>query len=138
MKFPKLFQLLHTVSFFVITITLFGCSADHHAREAQRGLDGDRMTVGTVQQEITIGMSSADVVAALGSPNVITTDEKRREVWVYDKFATDVAASGGSWTVLLAGHSAVAGSKSQRTLTVIIKFDEEKKVRDFAYHTSRF
>ena len=31
-----------------------------------------------------------------------------------------------------------ASSTSQRTLTVIIKFDEEKKVRDFAYHTSRF
>ncbi len=115
-----------------------GCSADYHAGEVQKGLQGDKMTLGTVQREITIGMSSAAVVEALGSPNVVTTDEQRREVWVYDKIATDVAASGGGWTLLLLGQSAGAASKSQRTLTIIIKFDEDKKVRDFGYHSSRF
>ncbi len=115
-----------------------GCSADYHAGEVQKGLRGDKMTLGTVQREITIGMSSAAVVEALGSPNVVTTDEQRREVWVYDKIATDVASSGGGWTLLLLGQSAEAASKSQRTLTIIIKFDENKKVRDFAYHISRF
>ena len=29
-------------------------------------------------------------------------------------------------------------SSSQKTLTVIIKFDEDGLVRDYAYHTSRF
>ncbi len=115
-----------------------GCSADYHAGKVQKGLQGDKITVGTVQREITVGMSSAAVVEAIGSPNVVTTDEQRREVWVYDKIATDVAASGGGWTLLLLGQSAGAASKSQRTLTIIIKFDEDKKVRDFAYHTSRF
>ena len=121
-----------------IIIGNLGCSAEYHAGEVQKGLQGDKMTVGTVQREITVGMSSAAVAEALGSPNVITTDEQRREVWLYDKIATDVAASGGGWTLLLLGQSAGAASKSQRTLTVIIKFDEDKKVRDFAYHTSRF
>jgi outer membrane protein assembly factor BamE (lipoprotein component of BamABCDE complex) len=119
-------------------IVLMGCSAKYHSGEVQKGLEGDRITVGTVQKEIKVGMSSAAVMEALGSPNVVTTDEQRREVWVYDKIATDVAASGGSWTLLLLGQSAGAASKSQRTLTIIIKFDEDKKVRDFAYHTSRF
>jgi len=119
-------------------IGVIGCSADYHAGEVQKGLEGDKVTVGTVQREIKLGMTSASVVEVLGSPNVITTDEQRREVWVYDKIATDVAASGGSWTLLLLGQSAGAASKSQRTLTIIIKFDEDKKVRDFAYHTSRF
>ena len=115
-----------------------GCSPAHHAKEVQKGLTGDRMTLGNVQREIRIGMSGAAVMEAMGSPNVVTTDEKRREVWIYDKFATDVAASGGGWSILLAGQSASAASKSQRTITIIIKFDEDKKVRDFAYHTSRF
>lgn len=115
-----------------------GCSAEYHAGEVQKGLQGDKVTVGTVQREIKVGMSSAAVAEVLGSPNVVTTDEQRREVWVYDKIATDVAASGGGWTLLLLGQSAGAASKSQRTLTIIIKFDEDKKVRDFAYHTSRF
>ena len=121
-----------------IIIGSIGCSADYHAGKINKGLQGDRMTVGTVQREIRVGMSSADVAEVLGSPNIVTTDEQRREVWVYDKIATDVAASGGSWTLLLLGQSAGAASKSQRTLTIIIKFDEDKKVRDFAYHTSRF
>ncbi len=115
-----------------------GCSADYHAGEVNKGLQGDKMTIGKVQREIRVGMSSAAVAEVLGSPNIVTTDEQRREVWVYDKIATDVAASGGSWTLLLLGQSAGAASKSQRTLTIIIKFDEDKKVRDFAYHTSRF
>ena len=115
-----------------------GCSAEYHAGEVHKGLQGDKMTVGTVQRKIRVGMSSAEVAEALGSPNIVTTDEQRREVWVYDKIATDVSTSGGYWTLLLLGQEARAASRSQRTLTIIIKFDEKKKVRDFAYHTSRF
>jgi len=121
-----------------IIIGSIGCSAEYHAGEVQKGLQGDKVTVGTVQREIRVGMSSAQVAEALGSPNIVTTDEQRREVWIYDKIATDVSASGGYWTLLLLGQEAGAASKSQRTLTIIIKFDEDKKVRDFAYHTSRF
>ena len=44
-----------------------------------------------------------------------------------------LGGAGGS-----AGRSTGAASTSQKTLTVIIKFDEAKKVRDFAYHTSSF
>lgn len=121
-----------------IIIGSAGCSADYHAGRVNEGLQGDRVTVGTVQREIKLGMSGAAVVEVLGSPNIVTTDEQRREAWVYDKFATDVAASSGYWTILLAGQQAGAASKSQRTLTVIIKFDQDKKVRDFAYHTTRF
>ena len=76
------------------------CGPEHHARKVQSGLEGDRLSVGTVQREIHRGMSGADVIAALGSPNVVTTDEGGREVWVYDKFATDVVSSGshgGAW-----------------------------------------
>ncbi|MBP8605353.1 MAG: hypothetical protein KBI46_05880 [Phycisphaerae bacterium] len=133
-------KLLHfyLLSVLVFSIVYSGCSADYHAQRVQEGMNGDRVTVGTVQRQIKVGMSSAEVIEALGSPNVITTDENRREVWVYDKFATDVASSGGYWTILFAGQSSGAASASQRTLTVVIKFDEEKKVRDFAYHTSRF
>ena len=132
-------HLIALITFMAATISgSMGCSADYHAGKVQKGIQGDKMTVGTVQRDINLGMSSAAVVEALGSPNVVTTDEQRREVWVYDKFATDVAASSGGWTVLIMGQNAGAASKSQRTLTVIIKFGQDKKVRDFAYHTARF
>ncbi len=130
-----------------------GCSASQHRAEVQE-TSADRITVGTVQREIRIGMSGADVVSILGSPNIVSTDANRDEVWVYDKIATDVAYSNseggvlglifgplGSTTGAVVGagtRSAGASSTSQRTLTVVINFDSDHRVDDFAYHTSRF
>ena len=133
----------------VLAAVLAGCTAGSHIDEV-RGGDTDRLTVGTVQKEITVGMSAAQVAEALGSPNIVTTDEGRMETWIYDKISNEVAYSksngtivglifGGSGGGLGAGsRSAGATSSSQRTLTVIIKFDSDKKVRDFSYHTSQF
>jgi len=140
-------------------LVLSGCGgAGYHASSVQQGLEGEKLTVGTVQREIRKGMSGAEVAQVLGSPNIVSTDEKGREVWIYDKIATDrvySTSSGGVSALVLggalagvgvagggvgAGYSSSAGavSTTQRTLTVIIKFDEEKRVRDFAYHSSRF
>ncbi len=102
----------------------------------------DHLTVGKVQGEIKVGMSAAKVAEVLGSPNIITTDEKRREVWIYDKVSTDrVDTSESSYgTLIILGGSSDSSSSAtrQRTLTVIIKFDEAKKVRDFAYNYTQF
>lgn len=121
---------------------LAGCNAVQHAASTQEGLQGTRLTVGTVQKEIRKGMSGAEVAEALGSPNIVSTDEQGREVWIYDKISTDrvQSESSGYGTLILLGYrgSAGASSTSQQTLTIIIKFDHDKKVRDFAYHTSRF
>jgi outer membrane protein assembly factor BamE (lipoprotein component of BamABCDE complex) len=104
--------------------------------------DADSLTVGTVQREIFVGMDAASVIEALGSPNIVTTDDKRREVWVYDKVSTERVDSSRSdhATLILIGTRSKASSSStrQRTLTIIIKFDEEKTVRDFAYNSTQF
>jgi outer membrane protein assembly factor BamE (lipoprotein component of BamABCDE complex) len=104
---------------------------------------GDKLTLGTVQRQIHVGMSGADVVAALGSPNVVTTDERRRETWVYDRIATEQvysSSAGGVNALFLAGVSGHSGisQTTQRTLTVIILFDEVGRVRDFSYRSSSF
>jgi hypothetical protein len=102
----------------------------------------DQLTVGKVQGEIKVGQSAASVIEVLGSPNIITTDEKRREVWVYDKISTDRmdARSSAYGTLILFGGSSSSGQSStrQRTLTIIIKYDEQKLVRDFAYNYTQF
>jgi len=138
----------------LLPIILAGCaSAGEHKRAVQDD-SGDRLTVGTVQKEIRVGMSGAEVAAVLGSPNIVSTDEERREVWIYDKVATDYvqsSSSGGISALILGfgsqvgglgsgGYSSSAGaaSRSQRTLTIIIKYDNDGLVRDFAYHTSKF
>lgn len=133
---------LFMIYFISCVVALPGCSATRHAASTQEGLQGDRLTVGTVQKEIKKGMSGAEVAAALGSPNIVSTDEQGREVWIYDKISTDrvQSESSGYGTLILFGYRGSAGSSStsQQSLTIIIKFDNEKKVRDFAYHTSRF
>lgn len=134
-------------------VIVSGCSASSHRADVQDD-SMDRMTVGTVQKEIHLGMSGADVLSTIGSPNIVSTDIERNEVWVYDKLATDVAYSDSQAGVLgliigplgSAGaggagagvYSSGASSRSQRTLTVVINFDADKRVRDFAYHSSRF
>ena len=111
--------------------------------------DDRNLTVGTVQREIRIGMSGAEVATALGSPNIVSTDEYRNEVWIYDKISshsvqTQTHTAPATLTLLDAVGSFTTSSSnqrsasSQRTLTVVIKFDENKEVYDFAYHTSRF
>ena len=110
----------------------------------------ENLTVGKVQKEVRIGMPGGDVAQVLGSPNIVSTDEDRNEVWIYDKISTQyintdmqagiLAIGGGSDVVGLpsVGGKQSSGASSQRTLTVVIKFDENNLVRDFAYHTSRF
>jgi outer membrane protein assembly factor BamE (lipoprotein component of BamABCDE complex) len=127
-----------------------GCSATHHATDVREADDADRITVGTVQKEIRIGMSAAEVAGVLGSPNIVTTEEQRQETWIYDKISSDVTYSRSSGSVVglifggsgggagVGSTSAGSTSSSQRTLTVIIKFDANNEVRDFSYHTSRF
>jgi outer membrane protein assembly factor BamE (lipoprotein component of BamABCDE complex) len=143
---------------YLIFLLFSGCMSAGEHRQAVRGEETDRLTVGKVQREIRVGMTSAEVIEALGSPNVVSTDENRYEVWVYDKIATEhvySTTSGGVSALILAGFvggdaaggagilpgfskSAGASSTTQRTLTIIIKFDEENKVRDFAYRQSTF
>lgn len=100
------------------------------------------LTVGKVQGEIKVGMPASDVAMILGSPNIVTTDEKRREVWIYDKVSSesvDTQNSFGGSIIILGGSTRQRQrSETQRTLTIIIKYDEEKKVRDFAYNYSQF
>lgn len=102
----------------------------------------DKISVGTVQREIKVGMSGEEVISVLGAPNMVTSDAQRRETWVYDKVATtgvSSSSSGGIW-LLLAGvkGNSSAASTSQRTLTIIIKFDDNGLVRDYSYRQSSF
>lgn len=125
-----------------------------------------RMTLGLVQSSIEEGMPQADVAAALGSPNIVTVDAASNDVWIYDKISTETAQSssstrqgsstdagilaggitgtlgavlgiGGS-TSSSAADRAGAASRTQRTLTVVIKFDADDKVSSVKSQASSF
>ena len=84
----------------VLILALASCSGAQYHRDAVSGDRKSALTVGQVQKEIRVGMSGADVAAALGSPNVVTTDEDRRETWIYDKISTERAYSSDSGGIL--------------------------------------
>jgi outer membrane protein assembly factor BamE (lipoprotein component of BamABCDE complex) len=100
------------------------------------------LTAGIVKKEIKKGMSGAQVAELLGSPNITTLDENNRETWVYDKIATEASysESQSGMFLILGGFSNRSGAASttQRTLTVVIKFNAESKVESFTYHQSKF
>jgi len=126
---------------FVILLTfLNGCSSSRINNLQDQNTS--RLTVGVVQKEIKIGMSGSDVLTVLGSPNIVSSDSKRREVWVYDKISTSIisnSASGFVFAGIVGGQDRSSSSRSsQRTLTIIIKFDEQGAVRDYTYHSSSF
>lgn len=100
-----------------------------------------RLELGTVQKGIYEGMAQDEVALLLGSPNIVTSDKDKRETWIYDKIATEARRSGTSGLILFCQTGADYVSRdvvSQKTLTVIIKFNNDNKVESVSYHSSKF
>lgn len=130
---------LHLTLIFSL-FALAGCAqkASWHADEVAKS-EKQTLTAGEVQRNIHKGMTNAAVAEVLGSPNVVSTDEDGREVWVYDRFHTEkVVSVSNGLTFTLSDVAAGASRTSQSMITVIVKFDHGHKVRDVAYHQSRF
>ena len=116
-----------------------GCLNPKEVHESVNADDRSTISVGNVQRSVKVGMTNAAVAEALGSPNIVSTDEEGREVWIYDRVTTSVRATAANGPLtLVVGGSAAAAERSQRTLTIIVKYDKAGKVRDLAYHTSKF
>lgn len=119
-------------------------------------------TLGLVQSKIKAGISQADVVTVLGSPNIVTKDSNGKDTWIYDKVAsvsssTDTAngvgiggggggfgiggsGAGGGFGIINASHNSHKSSaqSNQKTLTVVIKFTKDNRVESYTYHMSNF
>ena len=117
-----------------------------------------QMTLGIVQRDIKIGTSQADVASVLGSPNIATQDADGRETWIYDKvssitsygssgFGVGIGGVGGGYGsggfgggLANVGYNKRSGTVQsvQKTLTVVLKFDDNHNVASFSYHMSSF
>jgi outer membrane protein assembly factor BamE (lipoprotein component of BamABCDE complex) len=144
--------------FTLLSLLVFISGCISTAEQAARDSREQEMTLGLAQKEIRVGMSQADVAAALGSPNIVSKDSEGNESWIYDKIATQVSyardsggiSAGGtgitavsSWLLGLSGraqYSKATGTQTQtqKTLTVVIKFDENSLVKNLSYHSSKF
>lgn len=134
-------------------LLLTACAQVGDHRKALADSSEQKLTLGVAQKEIKVGMSQADVAKALGSPNMVTKDKDGIETWIYDKVSTDYAysTSSGGVSALMFGigggmlggggpstnHSSGATSRTQRTLTIIIKFSDAI-VKEFTYNSTSF
>jgi hypothetical protein len=123
-------------------------------REKANADPSSAFTLGAVQKELRPGLSQAEVVERLGSPNILTRDGDGREAWVYDRIASEVEVSSGGVSLggvgsgvggTFAGLVGISGRKSkdklrssQRTLTVVVRFSAAGTVESFTWHASRF
>lgn len=123
------------------------------------------LTVGTVQRYVHNGMAQDEVAIALGSPNIVTQDENGKETWIYDKISSSITDRNKNESVMenamdtryfwhgiltlatlglinkdvkpeLKDVSQVV--TTQKTLTIVVKFDKSNKVESFTYHMSKF
>lgn len=109
------------------------------------------LTHGNVQMHLQVGKTTqAEVLEVFGAPNITTIDGSGQEVWVYQRHATVAQAEsralgggggvGDSWIISVFGgaYSAAGFEQTQRTITLIIKFDKNKVVSDFRSRASEF
>ena len=124
---------------FVSCLLLMGCVTTPHPLTDRNS----QLTQGNVQLSLRVGATTkAEVLENFGSPNVTTRDGKGREVWTYQRSAQVAQSSSqsGYWTIILGGQSGQSSGfeSSSRTITLIIKFDENDVVTDFNSRTSNF
>ena len=107
--------------FLILILGLSGCASQ---------MATENLTLGTVQQSLYEGMTQGEVQAALGAPNIISRNADGLEVWTYDKVSKQSTSQFlVFWT---------ASSSKQRTLTVLITFNEEDRLREYTYHSMEF
>ena len=124
------------VSFVLVLVA--GCSStkDDSTKDAT-------LTQANVQLNLKKGETTqADVLGAFGAPNIITTDGSGDEVWSYQKNSMTATSSSDGYyaTIILAGVNSGGGkyNQSTKTATLIIKFDQSKKVKDFKFMSANF
>lgn len=115
----------------IFCCALLGCSSPApFATIPARQIETQKVTLGNVQMIVKKGASSADVIAALSSPNIVTSNKDETETWVYDKIMTE------SETAL--GSNGVVSVKSTRTMIVVIKFDRKHRVETVQYRQTSY
>ena len=105
-----------------------------------------KLTLGLVQSTVTKGANQSEITKTLGVPNIISKDRQGNETWTYDRISRE-STSGSSAGIGLGGlfgwlfgvsRSSSSTSSSSKSITVIITFDDDKSVIDFAYQSLEF
>lgn len=130
MKYSNLF------CFFALTAIFLsiGCTSIPTPLDEQK-----KLTHGAVQMHLEKGVTTQnDVLQNFGAPNITTVDAYGNEVWTYQKNATLSRTTESGAIFLIGGFGSSGFQRSSRTMTLIIKFNSDKVVKDFNSMTSSF
>ena len=127
--------------FCFISSVLGGCAAHIVETPILNSVEAksDSITLGAAQK-ISIGDSSRNVIAQLGSPTIITKTSKGNESWVYEKYSKnfEMISKRDNSLIFQKTASAQRRSTAETSLIVIIDFDELSKVEDMSYRYTKF
>jgi len=130
------------IPIFVVTSFLFLAGCNNEQPDFKKN---SPYTQGNVQINIKKGTTTqAEVLNVFGAPNIATTDGDGNDVWTYQKNAiiTQSHESGSFYaTIILVGYGTGSSSgfqQSSDTMTLILKFDKNKKVQDFKCMSTSF
>ena len=134
--------MIRPLAAFAISLSLLGCAVKTAplATIPARQVETQKVTVAGAQK-LKIGMSGTEVIHALGSPNIITGSSDNGETWIYDKISREVeiiSVADGSWILSPRAQSSSVTVASERTLTVIVQFGADKKLKQVTYRQSSF
>jgi len=95
-----------------------------------RQIETQKVTLGNVQRSVKPGASSAEVIAALGSPNIVSSNKDGTETWVYDKISAE--------SEYAAGFASAVAVTSTRTLMVVIKYARSGLIETVDYRQTSY
>ncbi|MDP6338739.1 MAG: hypothetical protein QF842_00230 [Candidatus Marinimicrobia bacterium] len=118
------------IAILIAILLLVGCATPSQ--------ESNKLTLGLVQSTVEKGANQTEITKVLGAPNIISIDKQGRETWTYDRISRDNEAQSFGWWAIFAGGNKSATSASSRSLTVVITFDENKNVIDYASQSLEF
>ena len=142
------------VSLLIVSVSLMfsACSTSK-----QTGIgNSDPASYGLAKKKLVKGATTQqDVIQTFGAPNITTKGTNGvAEVWTYEKVSSDYVNSqvsvggggglgGGGSNIgggggLFGGYAKQKGSSSVRTVTLIIKFDQNEIVSDYNIMETNF
>jgi len=160
-------KVLIVLSCLAISMPVFAAKLEGNVNKLNNAapVSEQELTIGTVQKYVHNGMAQDEVALALGSPNIVTQDANGKETWIYDKISSSIVGRNKSESVMENStytryfwhdiltfatlgliHKDVKPElkdvsqviTTQKTLTIIVKFDHLNKVESYTYHMSKF
>ncbi len=124
----------------MLAILLYSCAGQQTPQKSN-------LTFANVKKNLVKGKTTqTEIIQTLGSPNITSRNRGGEEVWTYSRQSYDSesgsvggmgAGVGGGFFGLFGGNKAFSSSSSA-TFDLIVTFDKNDVVKDYAIVSSKF